>query len=353
MKSVFILFTLSIAVVTMGQVPNYVPTNDLVAWWGLDNNTNDGSIHSNHGILNGNLSFVSDRFGNAQSALLWPNSNSSSNYVDLGDLSTQLQSEISISAWVFFDGATANSRVISSGEMGIIIHQDFTDSIILKCSYDPSGYNIWPSDQKIPKNEWQHITYTASFYDSLAILYVNGIPVDSSNSLVNTSTSPFPWNLGRKSISSYDGFGGILDDVGIWSRALTACEVQDLHGAEWNTIAAITQLGPTLSSVQNDAMYQWLDCDNNFSPITGASSQTFTPLNSGNYAVQVTYNGCTSISECILVDFTGLNEEAMSLPKEIIKIMNLWGQEVKYEPNSILIYIYSDGTVEKRFNVQD
>jgi hypothetical protein len=44
--------------------------------------------------------------------------------------------------------------------------------------------------------------------------------------------------------------------------------------------------------------YQWLDCDNNNAIITGEANQSFTPILSGNYAVQLTTNGCQSISNC-------------------------------------------------------
>ncbi len=59
--------------------------------------------------------------------------------------------------------------------------------------------------------------------------------------------------------------------------------------------------------------YQWLDCDNNFAPITGANSQYFTPPSDGSYAVQVELNGCSNISDCFLLDVVSL-EEYGSIP---------------------------------------
>ena len=44
--------------------------------------------------------------------------------------------------------------------------------------------------------------------------------------------------------------------------------------------------------------YQWLDCDNANTPIDGATSQVLTPIADGNFAVQLTTNGCTSVSDC-------------------------------------------------------
>jgi hypothetical protein len=48
--------------------------------------------------------------------------------------------------------------------------------------------------------------------------------------------------------------------------------------------------------------YQWLDCDNNFAEIEGATGVDFQPIIDGNYAVQVTDEfGCTAISDCLPV----------------------------------------------------
>jgi PKD repeat protein len=45
--------------------------------------------------------------------------------------------------------------------------------------------------------------------------------------------------------------------------------------------------------------YQWLDCDNANTPISGATNQVYTPTaTSGNFAVQLTTNGCVSVSDC-------------------------------------------------------
>ena len=53
--------------------------------------------------------------------------------------------------------------------------------------------------------------------------------------------------------------------------------------------------------------YQWLDCDNSNAPITNATSQIFTPPSAtGNYAVQLTTNGCVSLSDCYSLTDLGI-----------------------------------------------
>jgi hypothetical protein len=62
----------------------------------------------------------------------------------------------------------------------------------------------------------------------------------------------------------------------------------------------------TLTSNQIGASYQWVDCNNGNTAISGETSQSFTALSSGNYAVEVTMNGCTKISDCVTVNFVGV-----------------------------------------------
>ena len=59
--------------------------------------------------------------------------------------------------------------------------------------------------------------------------------------------------------------------------------------------------GNTLTASQQGETYQWLNCDNNLSPISGENQMYYTPLVSGNYAVLITLNGCTNTSNCTYV----------------------------------------------------
>ncbi len=66
--------------------------------------------------------------------------------------------------------------------------------------------------------------------------------------------------------------------------------------------------GSTISANNSNAIYQWLDCDNNNTPISGATNQDFTATMNGNYAVELTENGCTDTSACVLITTVNLIE---------------------------------------------
>ncbi len=67
-----------------------------------------------------------------------------------------------------------------------------------------------------------------------------------------------------------------------------------------------SQVGAVLTAGASGATYQWLDCDNGFSVIGGATNQSFTASSNGSYAVQVNQGGCTDTSACLTVAGLGL-----------------------------------------------
>ena len=72
---------------------------------------------------------------------------------------------------------------------------------------------------------------------------------------------------------------------------------------------AVTISNATLTSVVSGGTYQWFDCEN-FTPISAATGQSFTPTSSGIYALQVTLNGCTDTSDCHRVIPVGIIENS-------------------------------------------
>lgn len=65
--------------------------------------------------------------------------------------------------------------------------------------------------------------------------------------------------------------------------------------------------GGVLSANQNGVSYQWIDCGT-MNPIAGETSQSFTPLNNGTYAVNLSGAICDVNSQCYTVADLGLDE---------------------------------------------
>ena len=66
--------------------------------------------------------------------------------------------------------------------------------------------------------------------------------------------------------------------------------------------------GFTITANQTGAAYQWIDCNNGNSFISGEISASYTATSNGDYAVIVTNNNCSDTSACVNVATVGLSE---------------------------------------------
>ena len=129
----------------------------------------------------------------------------------------------------------------------------------------------------------------------------------------------------------------------------TSTQTQNVVNPTIDTTVTLT--GTTIEANQGAADYQWVDCNATFAPVSGETNQTFTPAVTGNYAVEISVSGCIDTSACTLIDFTGIDELTVT-NKELIRIVDLLGRETEFKPNTPLIFIYSDGTLERVMEVK-
>ena len=81
----------------------------------------------------------------------------------------------------------------------------------------------------------------------------------------------------------------------------TGCEAtDDVEVAEVIIDNTVTATGSDLIANQTGATYQWLECPA-MTPVTGETSQTYASVPDGDYAVEVTLDGCVDTSDCQLV----------------------------------------------------
>lgn len=90
---------------------------------------------------------------------------------------------------------------------------------------------------------------------------------------------------------------------------LTINEVYDLSTSVNDFIITANNL--------NADSFQWLDCDSSWSIIPGDTNRTFSPTKNGNYAVQLTENGCIDTSACVEITALSLIENSF---KENIEV---------------------------------
>ena len=79
----------------------------------------------------------------------------------------------------------------------------------------------------------------------------------------------------------------------------------DLSVITINTLVdLLDELTLQAQSVEPGITYQWVDCNNDFTPIDGATNSTFISENSGNFAVELTLNNCSALSDCFTISST-------------------------------------------------
>ena len=81
------------------------------------------------------------------------------------------------------------------------------------------------------------------------------------------------------------------------------------------TITGVTNLsttisGETITANNTAATYRWLDCGSNYAVINGQTGASFTPTVNGNYAVELTQNGCVDTSACVAILTLGIIENS-------------------------------------------
>ncbi|HIF26221.1 MAG TPA: DUF1566 domain-containing protein [Micavibrio sp.] len=210
---------------TMTEV---VPSG-LVGHWRLDEtsgtNAADTSGNGNNGTMNGGLNGGDSVNGTVGTAISFDGAADS--------IATTLNTDLAqytISAWVW---SPDDPEVCGGGCAEKIIDRDSNFSMNWNHSSTPTGCEhndgAWSHAQAtgLRAQTWYFITCT---YDGVDLkIYVDGVEVDST--AVGTPQATASSMIIGDITSSGRTFGGVIDDVRVYNRALSAAEIQELHGA--------------------------------------------------------------------------------------------------------------------------
>lgn len=75
---------------------------------------------------------------------------------------------------------------------------------------------------------------------------------------------------------------------------------------------SVTQNVSLLTANHTGTYYQWLDCNNNYAPIPGATGKSYFATAPGSYAVIVLQSNCYDTSSCHVVTVVGLDDDLFS-----------------------------------------
>jgi hypothetical protein len=163
---------------------------------------------------------------------------------------------------------------------------------------------LWPINNKVYTTSgiYTALITNATGCDSVVTLYLT-IKNSSSSTDVITACNSYRWIDGITYTASNNTATFTLTNA-VGCDSIIALNL---------TINSVTDLstsvnGITLSANNPNANYLWLDCANNYSPISGQTGQSYTPNANGTYAVQLTQNGCVDTTNCVVISTIGILE---------------------------------------------
>lgn len=223
MRYFFTLCALLAPFLGLAQVPSFVPTNGLVAWYGMNNSPNDLSGNGNNATLNGGVTAIADRNGNPNSAYSFNGTN--------GNLVVQTPSfqfsptgQFTYSVWIR-RATTAGVPLImaTTAANNFISMIGGTGDMRFGTNKQQSAW-IWATTT-YTMNQWEH--YVAVYNNASMTFYKNGqVAATATYTHTGANTATLPLYIGSGINTQF--FNGSLDDFGVWTRALSANEVEQL-----------------------------------------------------------------------------------------------------------------------------
>ena len=266
MKNFFTLFTAVLLTVnTFGQneLPSYIQSEGLVAYYPFNGNANDASGNGYHGttFLNPQLSEGHNGDVNSAYDFEWENVNGYGTpwqRIELPFIDSFYNTDLVISAWIkpetlyWPNNSIQNAMIIGSSnacgdflepsDIRFALHNGdgsitFTIGPDIVVDSGPGAINV---------NNWQHVLARVSANN--IDLFVNSVLVSNAT---HTSIPNFAGCMvigeHHQSNGHWYYFDGIIDDIGIWNRALTNQEIQTLYSSSSGDIL----LNGTVSAENN------------------------------------------------------------------------------------------------------
>lgn len=203
-------------------------TDNLVAYYKLDGNSND-SVGSNNGT-DTSVSYSSS-YGKINQGASF---NGSSSFISLGsgvDSFSDGDKNWTVGMWVNIQAFNLLGSIITFGsrDRGIRVRNDGGNANKINFFINSGGLNyIDIYSSVLSTNTFQYLTFTRS--GSTFTAYLNGVSIGSGSSSVSLETSNGNTLLGKEKINGRY-LNGYIDEVGIWSRALSTDEVSQLYNS--------------------------------------------------------------------------------------------------------------------------
>ena len=201
--------------------------DSLIAYFPFDGDATDHSNYGNHDTLSGNYSFTTDRHGISGKALSLNGSNlNGPGFVSIANnpFVMPLTNQITISAWVNvrqWDKTLGSIVCKSLGENHLLQLQFSVNTI-----FSDGGLAVATTPYPLQINTWYHIALVID--GTQRSFYLNGVKIgEKTGQQIIANNSPF--DIGRDVYGVTEYMIGSLDDVRIYSKALSDAQINDLY----------------------------------------------------------------------------------------------------------------------------
>lgn len=318
------------------NVPNYVPTNGLIAYYPFNGNANDQSGNASNGTPT-DVTLTSDRFGAANTAYSF--NGTSSNIEALIYNIPIYNSPRTISGWFKTNDAFAapnkyeicifnygilektqrlSLSVYSKGYLNVVNGPVFSDNSFYINNFDYSN------------NDWYF--YTLTYDGSKASIFINGEFV--SENIISLNTTGNTLKIGQRisGDTTDESFKGKIDDIGIWNRVLTQTE-----------IIALYESGNTANSYT-------LIPDANFEKKLIALGLDYGPINGKVLTASISSITSLNVSASNISDLTGIEDftalQVLDCRANLLSNLNI-------SKNTALTYLNCSSNQLKNLNISN
>ena len=233
-KLLTILFAVALGLNLSAQVPNYVPTDGLVAWYPFNGNANDESGNGHHGEEYG-TSYVDDRFNGSAMAIAC----GEPQFATWVQLPTELETtalDFTFSFWIQPWSIDGRSELISRDDNAPQAGGDWsihiTDGVLnfeTRIGNEPTNFVVGGN---VEANAWSHVVINRNASQGENLIFLNGAIVAAAAEPFGALSPTNPIHIGRHAVLESIFFRGDFDDFGFWNRALTEEEILALYNAE-------------------------------------------------------------------------------------------------------------------------
>jgi hypothetical protein len=280
-----LILTASLAVQTQAQT---FLTNGLVAYYRFNGNANDASGNGKNAVPQGSPLYSIDRLGVTNSAVLLV---SATQYLTVppGLLNVATNQGFSVSVWVKPANLDSAMSVLEWGDASslgthLFLNEQGAGRILWTAGYTgtfPNGeIDVLPSARAVDTNSFSQVVATCDTAGGATALYLNGVLIGSTSySPPLVSGTAYGLFIGHRPLAGDNNpFTGELDDVRIYSRALSISEVQQLYAVESGPrVDLIKAVKPSFANLSLGTNYQ-LQMSSDLSTWTNTGS-VFTATN--------------------------------------------------------------------------